>query len=265
MKSSPGSPLNRAAVLEHYLSTTEGGLNNLIFTFNAEFHSPDLFSISAQVYAQRPQLDIHSFEGNFTRISAAPTESRAPAQRESLWPVFTLGHTPGLEDAEPQVVESLSIENTLWASTVVASGPETLSVLNCCRTLSGNETKRPQLGLIVFPPMHFILLHLGTVIGVVIYTGKETRSVLNTSNAKNKLRGIQYLKKMMSEVSIRRLEIGDGKSMRRVGEASRGTFRPHIICCDIGPGTTGAPDQSDGATERLFAPRDGPLRQNGVV
>ncbi|XP_062265681.1 probable phospholipid-transporting ATPase IIB isoform X4 [Platichthys flesus] len=79
----------------------------------------DLFSISAYVYAQKPQLDIHSFEGNFTR-----------------------------EDADPQVHESLNIENTLWASTVVASG---------------------------------------TVIGVVIYTGKETRSVLNTSFAKNKV------------------------------------------------------------------------------
>uniref|UniRef100_A0A3P8VKI9 Phospholipid-transporting ATPase n=1 Tax=Cynoglossus semilaevis TaxID=244447 RepID=A0A3P8VKI9_CYNSE len=73
----------------------------------------DLFSISAFVYAQKPQLDIHSFEGNFTR-----------------------------EDVEPRIHESLSIENTLWASTVVASG---------------------------------------TVIGVVVYTGKETRSVLNTS------------------------------------------------------------------------------------
>uniref|UniRef100_A0AAQ5XSY4 Phospholipid-transporting ATPase n=1 Tax=Amphiprion ocellaris TaxID=80972 RepID=A0AAQ5XSY4_AMPOC len=81
--------------------------------------SYDLFSISAYVYAQRPQLDIHSFEGNFTR-----------------------------EDTDPQIHESLSIENTLWASTVVASG---------------------------------------TVIGVVIYTGKETRSVLNTSFAKNKV------------------------------------------------------------------------------
>uniref|UniRef100_A0A3Q2XGB8 Phospholipid-transporting ATPase n=1 Tax=Hippocampus comes TaxID=109280 RepID=A0A3Q2XGB8_HIPCM len=80
---------------------------------------PDLFSINAFVYAQKPELDIHSFEGNFTR-----------------------------EDADPQVHESLSIENTLWASTVVASG---------------------------------------TVIGVVIYTGKETRSVLNTSEAKNKV------------------------------------------------------------------------------
>ncbi|KAG8133398.1 putative Phospholipid-transporting ATPase protein, partial [Naja naja] len=77
----------------------------------------DLFSINAYVYAQKPQMDIHSFEGTFTR-----------------------------EDSDPTVHESLSIENTLWASTVVASG---------------------------------------TVIGVVIYTGKETRSVMNTSNPKN--------------------------------------------------------------------------------
>lgn len=28
----------------------------------------DLFSINAYVYAQKPQLDIHSFEGNFTRV-----------------------------------------------------------------------------------------------------------------------------------------------------------------------------------------------------
>ncbi|XP_022369402.1 probable phospholipid-transporting ATPase IIB isoform X2 [Enhydra lutris kenyoni] len=79
----------------------------------------DLFSIRAYVYAQKPQLDIHSFEGTFTR-----------------------------EDCDPPVHESLSIENTLWASTIVASG---------------------------------------TVIGVVIYTGKETRSVMNTSNPKNKV------------------------------------------------------------------------------
>ncbi|XP_068023805.1 probable phospholipid-transporting ATPase IIB isoform X2 [Melanerpes formicivorus] len=79
----------------------------------------DLFSINAYVYAQKPQLDIHTFEGTFTR-----------------------------EDSDPAVHESLSIENTLWASTVVASG---------------------------------------TVIGVVIYTGKETRSVLNTSHPKSKV------------------------------------------------------------------------------
>ncbi|RXM35546.1 putative phospholipid-transporting ATPase IIB [Acipenser ruthenus] len=79
----------------------------------------DLFSISSYVYAQKPQMDIHSFKGNFTR-----------------------------EDSDPPIHESLSIENTLRASTVVASG---------------------------------------TIIGVVIYTGKETRSVLNTSNLKNKM------------------------------------------------------------------------------
>uniref|UniRef100_A0A672N3G3 Phospholipid-transporting ATPase n=1 Tax=Sinocyclocheilus grahami TaxID=75366 RepID=A0A672N3G3_SINGR len=44
--------------------------------------------------------------------------------------------------------ESLSIENTLWASTVIASG---------------------------------------TVVGVVIYTGKELRSVMNTSNPRHKI------------------------------------------------------------------------------
>ncbi|XP_046942281.1 probable phospholipid-transporting ATPase IIB isoform X4 [Lynx rufus] len=52
------------------------------------------------------------------------------------------------EDSDPPIHESLSIENTLWANTIVASG---------------------------------------TVIGVVIYTGKETRSVMNTSNPKNKV------------------------------------------------------------------------------
>ncbi|CAB1345712.1 unnamed protein product, partial [Coregonus sp. 'balchen'] len=67
----------------------------------------------------KPQLDIHNFEGNFTR-----------------------------EDSDPQIHESLNIDHTLWASTIVASG---------------------------------------TVIGVVIYTGKETRSVLNTSSPKNKV------------------------------------------------------------------------------
>uniref|UniRef100_A0A4W3IDJ1 Phospholipid-transporting ATPase n=1 Tax=Callorhinchus milii TaxID=7868 RepID=A0A4W3IDJ1_CALMI len=79
----------------------------------------DLFAISAHVYAQKPQMDIHSFEGTFTR-----------------------------EDSDPSIHESLGTENALWASTVVASG---------------------------------------TVIGVVIYTGKETRSVMNTSNPKNKV------------------------------------------------------------------------------
>ncbi|GAA6107016.1 probable phospholipid-transporting ATPase IIA [Tachysurus ichikawai] len=79
----------------------------------------DLLQIRSFVYAEEPNIDIHNFIGTFTR-----------------------------EDGDPPVNESLSIENTLWASTVVASG---------------------------------------TVIGVVIYTGKELRSVMNTSNPRNKI------------------------------------------------------------------------------
>jgi len=47
-----------------------------------------------------------------------------------------------------QTEESLNIENTLWANTVVASG---------------------------------------TAVGLVIYTGPETRSVMNTSQPKSKV------------------------------------------------------------------------------
>uniref|UniRef100_A0A8C5HQK3 Phospholipid-transporting ATPase n=1 Tax=Gouania willdenowi TaxID=441366 RepID=A0A8C5HQK3_GOUWI len=79
----------------------------------------DLLQIRSYVYAEEPNIDIHNFIGTFTR-----------------------------EDGDPPVNESLGIENTLWASTVVASG---------------------------------------TVVGVVIYTGKELRSVMNTSNPRHKV------------------------------------------------------------------------------
>lgn len=35
---------------------------------NSVSSAQDLFSIKAFVFAQKPQLDIHSFEGNFTRV-----------------------------------------------------------------------------------------------------------------------------------------------------------------------------------------------------
>ncbi|CAB1330051.1 unnamed protein product, partial [Coregonus sp. 'balchen'] len=79
----------------------------------------DLLQIRSYVYAEEPNIDIHNFIGTFTR-----------------------------EDGDPPVNESLSIENTLWASTVIASG---------------------------------------TVVGLVIYTGKELRSVMNTSNPRHKV------------------------------------------------------------------------------
>ncbi|XP_060556239.1 probable phospholipid-transporting ATPase IIB isoform X2 [Ruditapes philippinarum] len=78
----------------------------------------DLLDIRAQVYAEAPQKHIHSFVGTYKRTD-----------------------NPGGD-------ESLSIENTLWANTVVASG---------------------------------------TALGVVIYTGCESRSVMNTSQPKSKV------------------------------------------------------------------------------
>nr|XP_011721146.1 probable phospholipid-transporting ATPase IIA [Macaca nemestrina] len=75
----------------------------------------DLLQIRSYVYAEEPNIDIHNFVGTFTR-----------------------------EDNDPPISESLSIENTLWAGTVVASG---------------------------------------TVVGVVFFTlARELRSVMNTSN-----------------------------------------------------------------------------------
>ncbi|XP_012936830.1 probable phospholipid-transporting ATPase IIB isoform X3 [Aplysia californica] len=79
----------------------------------------DILDITANVYAEKPQKDIHSFVGTFTR-----------------------------SDTGSEHEDSLSIENTLWANTVVASG---------------------------------------TALGVVIYTGSETRSVMNTSQPKSKI------------------------------------------------------------------------------
>nr|XP_020030745.1 probable phospholipid-transporting ATPase IIA isoform X3 [Castor canadensis] len=79
----------------------------------------DLLQIRAHVYAEEPNIDIHNFVGTFNR-----------------------------EDSDPPISESLSIENALWAGTIIASG---------------------------------------TVVGVVIYTGRELRSVMNTSNPRSKI------------------------------------------------------------------------------
>uniref|UniRef100_H2Y5D8 Phospholipid-transporting ATPase n=1 Tax=Ciona savignyi TaxID=51511 RepID=H2Y5D8_CIOSA len=76
----------------------------------------------AHVYADKPHNDIHSFIGSFTMVCR-----------------------PGV------IEESLSIENALWANTVVASG---------------------------------------TAVGLVVYTGKHTRSVMNTSHPSTELIGM---------------------------------------------------------------------------
>lgn len=77
----------------------------------------DLFNICASIYIEKPQKDIHSFIGTFAK-------------------------QVGSEE------ESLDVENTLWANTVVAAG---------------------------------------TATGIVVYTGSETRSVMNNSQPRSKV------------------------------------------------------------------------------
>ena len=77
----------------------------------------EIFTLDASIHAEQPKRDIHSFVGKFSLHS---------------------------EDKEI----ALSIENTLWANTVVASG---------------------------------------TAIGIVIYTGPETRSMMNNLEPRSKV------------------------------------------------------------------------------
>lgn len=86
-------------------------------TQKLENHS-QLFDIKASLYVEKPQKDIHSFIGTFTRYDGYGTE------------------------------ESLGVDNTLWANTAVASG---------------------------------------SALGIVVYTGQETRSLMNHSAPRSKV------------------------------------------------------------------------------
>ncbi|CAO1314286.1 unnamed protein product [Diamesa serratosioi] len=77
----------------------------------------DLLNFEASLFVEKPQIDIHSFIGTFSKQE-------------------------GSEE------ESLDLQNTLWANTVVAAG---------------------------------------TATGIVVYTGCETRSVMNNSQPRSKI------------------------------------------------------------------------------
>lgn len=79
----------------------------------------ELLNFDASVYIEKPQRDIHSFIGTFSRQEQDGSEE-----------------------------ESLDLQNTLWANTVVAAGSAT---------------------------------------GIVVYTGSETRSVMNNSQPRSKM------------------------------------------------------------------------------
>ncbi|OZJ03159.1 hypothetical protein BZG36_03891 [Bifiguratus adelaidae] len=99
-----------------------------------------LLQLEGELYADPPHKDIHTFIGTLTR--EVPNESA------------------------PQV-EPISVENTLWTNTVLASG---------------------------------------SVIGIVVYTGKDTRAVMNTNHPGTKIglidREINQLSKILFVVTL---------------------------------------------------------------
>eukprot|EP01127_Copromyxa_protea_P020365 TRINITY_DN6818_c0_g1_i1.p1 TRINITY_DN6818_c0_g1~~TRINITY_DN6818_c0_g1_i1.p1 ORF type:complete len:647 (-),score=95.84 TRINITY_DN6818_c0_g1_i1:1847-3724(-) len=98
---------------------TDWKLRKAVMTCNNLADDKSLLQMQASFFANKPKKDIYDFVGNF---------------------IF---NNQGKEDVEP-----LTVENTLWMNTVVASG---------------------------------------TVIGLVVYAGTETRSAMNTNQAKTKV------------------------------------------------------------------------------
>lgn len=93
----------------------------------------DIFEMDCLCRAEAPRKEIYDFVGKF-----------------SYMPITLAEHAedvPAVESRQTHV-EPLTLENTLWANTVVAAG---------------------------------------TVWGLALYTGKETRSAMNTSSAKTKV------------------------------------------------------------------------------
>ncbi|KAF9458109.1 hypothetical protein BDZ94DRAFT_1174287 [Collybia nuda] len=97
----------------------------------------DLIRLDAEIYADAPIKDIHSFIGTFTLNSPPPVLSTRNPSSESV-PLHPL----------PPTVSPLTAENVLWSNTVLAAG---------------------------------------SAVGFVVYTGAETRAVMNTSHPETKV------------------------------------------------------------------------------
>lgn len=100
----------------------------------------ELFNIRASIYVEKPQKDIHSFIGTFSKEG-------------------------GAED------DSLDLENTLWANTVVAAGRATgIVVYTGCETRSvmNNSTPRSKVGLIDMEINNLTKLLFCAVIGLAL-------------------------------------------------------------------------------------------------
>ncbi|PPR03047.1 hypothetical protein CVT24_012435 [Panaeolus cyanescens] len=94
----------------------------------------DLSSLDAEIYADEPIKDIHTFVGTFT-INKPPSPHLGDTSEVPL-------------QSLPPSVSPLTVENVLWSNTVLAAG---------------------------------------SAVGFVIYTGSETRAVMNTSHPETKV------------------------------------------------------------------------------
>ncbi|KAF8170774.1 protein transporter [Pholiota molesta] len=92
----------------------------------------DLVHLDAEIYADPPIKDIHTFIGTFTMNKPVMNSSDSSVPMQPL----------------PPSVSPLTVENVLWSNTVLAAG---------------------------------------SAIGFVIYTGAETRAVMNTSHPETKV------------------------------------------------------------------------------
>ncbi|KAF8994889.1 hypothetical protein BDQ17DRAFT_1251261 [Cyathus striatus] len=96
----------------------------------------ELVGIDAEIYADEPIKDIHTFIGTFT-LSRPPRPTSPDVSTTDL-PLHPL----------PPSISPLTAENVLWSNTVLAAG---------------------------------------SAVGFVIYTGSETRAVMNTSHPETKV------------------------------------------------------------------------------
>ena len=116
------------------------------------------------MFAERPQKCIYNFIGTLTVVRL----SEAWLYTHFISLISQQGG--GKEKKE----EPLGVENTLWANTVLASGWCYLQAAYNTPVIPAHVPAPP-------PPS------IGTALGVVIYTGAETRSVLNTSGLRSKV------------------------------------------------------------------------------
>ncbi|KAK7466492.1 putative aminophospholipid-translocase [Stygiomarasmius scandens] len=131
----------------------------------------------AEIYAEEPRKDIHNFVGTFTLNTPPVSKPRelhhtpSTTNLNSASSDVPLQRLPSQEEDRPnytspssggqQIIAPLSAENVLWANTVLAAG---------------------------------------SAVGFIIYTGEETRAVMNTSHPETKVGRLDLEINMLAKI-----------------------------------------------------------------